>query len=54
MYNVVCVSPRNCISGLSVITGFGEYDLSPRVAAFFTIVTSFVELLADEALEKCS
>jgi hypothetical protein len=25
-----------------VITGFGEYDLSPRAAAFFTIVTSFV------------
>jgi hypothetical protein len=39
----------------SVIIGFGEYDLSPRVAAFFTIETSFVlVLLAEEALEECS
>ena len=38
----------------SVITGFGEYDLSPRVAAFFTIETSFdIVLLEEEILEEC-
>ena len=37
-----------------IITGFSENDLSPRIAAFFTIVTSFVlELLTKEALEVC-
>ena len=41
---------------VSVITGFGEYDLSPRVAVSFLYYCDFnsLELLADEALEKCS
>src|SRR6476659_2122692 len=39
---------------VSTVIGFGEYDLSPRVAAFFTIETSFViELIEVEILEDC-
>ena len=38
---------------VSTVIGFGEYDLSPRVAAFFAIETSFViELLEEEILEE--
>jgi hypothetical protein len=38
----------------STVIGFGEYDLSPRVAAFFTIETSFdIVLLEEEILEEC-
>ena len=50
MYNVVSVSPCNRTSGIAN-NRIGENDLSPRIAGFFTIVTSFVlELLVKEAL----
>jgi hypothetical protein len=39
---------------VSTVFGFGEYDLSPRVAAFLTIETTFVfELSEEEILEDC-
>jgi hypothetical protein len=50
---VIDVSPSNRTSALTVI-GVGEYDLSPSVAAPFTIKTSFVFVLLEEHSGVCS